>query len=240
MGIGFKQLIPIFNTKKHYCCDHYANSRHITKLPVLQSEFTIANQTSNYNEGMSFLPYPPPPEPGWYDDDATVMPPFADSAMPGTVQSQPMEQVSMLLEPINDESVNDEPANDDDIDWDGTVLSSAFTMKHPKLEYTLYNEQTGQEVIIDMGVLLGRKSSVEVPEGAKSVKLEDPTLTISRHHAAISFDQDGTLWIEDYESLNGTYIIQGNEETKVEHKPIKFEVPCTIRIGDQFFTLEQR
>ena len=222
MGIGFKQLIPIFNTKKHYCCDHYANSRHITKLPVLQSEFTIANQTSNYNEGMSFLPYPPPPEPGWYDDDATVMPPFADFAMPGTVQSQPMEQVSMLLEPINDESVNDEPANDDDIDWDGTVLSSAFTMKQPKLEYTLYNEQTGQEVIIDMGVLLGRKSSVEVPEGAKYVKLEDPTRTISRHHAAISFDQDGTLWIEDYESLNGTYIIQGNEETKVEHKPIKF------------------
>ena len=181
MGIGFKQLIPIFNTKKHDCCDHYANSRHITKLPVLQSEFTIANQTSNYNEGMSFLPYPPPPEPGWYDDDATVMPPFADFAMPGTVQSQPMEQVSMLLEPINDESVNDEPANDDDIDWDGTVLSSAFTMKQPKLEYTLYNEQTGQEVIIDMGVLLGRKSSVEVPEGAKYVKLEDPTRTISRH-----------------------------------------------------------
>ena len=226
MGIGFKQLIPIFNTKKHDCCDHYANSRHITKLPVLQSEFTIANQTSNYNEGMSFLPYPPPPEPGWYDDDAIVMPSFADSAMPGTVQSQPMEQVSMLLD-------------DDDIDCDGTVLSSAFTMKQPKLEYTLYNEQTGQEVIIDMGVLLGRKSSVEVPEGAKYVKLEDPTRTISRHHAAISFDQDGTLWIEDYESLNGTYIIQGNEETKVEHKPIKFEAPCTIRIGDQFFTLEQ-
>ena len=76
---------------------------------------------------MSFLPYPPPPEPGWYDDDATVMPSFADSAMPGTAQSQPMEQVSMSLEPTNDESVNDEPANDDDIDWDGTVLSSAFT-----------------------------------------------------------------------------------------------------------------
>lgn len=94
----------------------------------------------------------------------------------------------MLLEPINDESVNDEPANDDDIDWDGTVLSSAFTMKQPKLEYMLYNEQTGQEVIIDMGVLLGRKPSVEVPEGAKSVKLEDPTRTISRNHAAISFD----------------------------------------------------
>lgn len=188
---------------------------------------------------MSFLPYPPPPELGWYDDDVTAMSSFADSAMPGTVQSQPMEQVSVSLESISDEPANDEPASDD-IDWDGTVLSSAFTMKQPKLEYTLYNEQTGQEVIIDMGVLLGRKPSVEVPEGAKSVKLEDPTRTISRNHAAISFDQDGTLWIEDYGSLNGTYIIQGNEETKVEHKPMRFEVPCTVRIGDQFFTLEQR
>ena len=123
---------------------------------------------------------------------------------------------------------------------DGTVLSSAFTMKQPKLEYVLYNEQTGQEVIVDMGVLLGRKPSAEVPEGAKFVKLEDPTRTISRNHAAISFDQDGVLWIEDYGSLNGTYIIQGNEEIKVERKPMKLDAPCTVRIGDQFFTFEQR
>ena len=235
MGIGFKQPIPIFNTKKTIVAIICQQSAYYETACIAGRISTLQNQTSNYNKGMSFFPYPPPPEPGWYDDDATVMPSFVDSAMPGTVQSQPMEQVSMLLEPINDE-----PANDDEIDWDGTVLSSAFTMKQPKLEYTLYNEQTGQEVIIDMGVLLGRKPSVDVPEGAKSVKLEDPTRTISRNHAAISFDQDGTLWIEDYGSLNGTYIIQGNEETKVEHKPIKFEAPCTVRIGDQFFTLEQR
>ena len=149
-----------------------------------------------------------------------------ESAESYAASIQPVEQAAASPEPSDVEPVND----DDDIDWDGTVLSSAFTM----------NEQTGQEVIIDMGVLLGRKPSVEVPEGAKSVKLEDPTRTISRNHAAISFDQDGTLWIEDYGSLNGTYIIQGDEETKVEHEPIKFEVPCTVRIGDQFFTLEQR
>ena len=240
MGIGFKQPIPIFNTKNTVVAIIMPTVGIMRNCLYCKADINIANQTSNYNEGMSFLPYPPPPEPGWYDDDATVMPSFADSAMPETAQSQPMEQVSMLLEPINDESVNDEPANDDDIDWDGTVLSSVFTMKQPKLEYMLYNGQTGQEVIIDMGVLLGRKPSVGVPEGAKSVKLEDPTRTISRNHAAISFDQDGTLWIEDYGSLNGTYIIQGNEETKVEHEPIKFEAPCTVRIGDQFFTLEQR
>ena len=158
-----------------------------------------------------------------------------ESAESYAANIQPVEQAAAALEPSDVE-----PANDDDIDWDGTVLSSAFTMKQPKLEYTLYNEQTGQEVIIDMGVLLGRKSSVEVPEGAKSVKLEDPTRTISRNHAAISFDQDGVLWIEDYGSLNGTYIIQGNEEIKVERKPMKLDAPCTVRIGDQFFTFEQR
>ena len=99
---------------------------------------------------------------------------------------------------------------------------------------------TGQQVIVDMGVLLGRKPSAEVPAGAKSVKLEDPTRTISRNHAAISFDQDGTLWIEDYGSLNGTYIIQDDVETKVEHKPMQLEAPCTVRIGDQFFQFRKQ
>ena len=96
------------------------------------------------------------------------------------------------------------------------------------------------DVIVDMGVLLGRKPSAEVPAGAKSVKLEDPTRTISRNHAAISFDQDGTLWIEDYGSLNGTYIIQDDVETKVEHKPMQLEAPCTVRIGDQFFQFRKQ
>ena len=93
-----------------------------------------------------------------------------------------MQDVSVAK---GDAAVSDE----DDIDWDGTVLSEAFTMKQPKHTYVLDNEQTGQQVIVDMGVLLGRKPSAEVPAGAKSVKLEDPTRTISRNHAAISFDR---------------------------------------------------
>ena len=79
-----------------------------------------------------------------------------------------------------------------------------------------------------------------MPEGAKAVKLEDPTRTISRNHAAISFDQNGTLWIEDYGSLNGTYIIRDDVETKVERQPMELEAPCTVRIGDQFFTFSER
>ena len=143
-----------------------------------------------------------------------------------------MQDVSVAK---GDAAVSDE----DDIDWDGTVLSEAFTMKQPKHTYVLDNEQTGQQVIVDMGVLLGRKPRPKCA-GAKSVKLEDPTRTISRNHAAISFDQDGTLWIEDYGSLNGTYIIQGNEEIKVERKPMKLDAPCTVRIGDQFFQFTEK
>ena len=197
---------------------------------------------------MSFLPYPPPPEPGWYDDDVTVMAqPTAEPVDNAADSLETRERLAAQNESgdhdMQDVSVAKGDAaisDEDDIDWDGTVLSEAFTMKQPKLEYMLYNEQTGQEVIVDMGVLLGRKPSAEVPEGAKFVKLEDPTRTISRNHAAISFDQDGVLWIEDYGSLNGTYIIQGNEEIKVERKPMKLDAPCTVRIGDQFFTFEQR
>ena len=74
-----------------------------------------------------------------------------ESAESYAANIQPVEQAAAALEPSDVEPVND----DDDIDWDGTVLSSAFTMKQPKLEYVLYNEQTGQEVIVDMGVLLG-------------------------------------------------------------------------------------
>ena len=216
---------------------------------VLQNEYRQTAWTSpSYNGNMSFLPYPPPPEPGWYDDDVTVMAQPTAEAVDNAADSletrerlaaqnesgdHDMQDVSVAK---GDAAVSDE----DDIDWDGTVLSEAFTMKQPKHTYVLDNEQTGQQVIVDMGVLLGRKPSAEVPAGAKSVKLEDPTRTISRNHAAISFDQDGTLWIEDYGSLNGTYIIQDDVETKVEHKPMQLEAPCTVRIGDQFFQFRKQ
>ena len=111
---------------------------------------------------MSFLPYPPPPEPGWYDDDVTVMAQptaepvdnAADSletrerlAAQNESDDHDMQDVSVAK---GDAAVSDE----DDIDWDGTVLSEAFTMKQPKHTYVLDNEQTGQQVIVDMGVTI--------------------------------------------------------------------------------------
>lgn len=191
---------------------------------------------------MSVLPYPPPPELGWYDEDATVMlqqvaDPQPVASAGTTAAANPPTTAEIAQTTAHPTTASQD---DDDIDWEGTVLSTAFTASAPKQEYELYNEQTGQRIIVDTGVLLGRKPSQDLPQGVKAVKLDDPTRTISRNHAAISFDKDGLLWIEDYDSLNGTYIIRDNTETKVEHERMRLQAPCTIRIGDQFFTFEQR
>jgi pSer/pThr/pTyr-binding forkhead associated (FHA) protein len=95
--------------------------------------------------------------------------------------------------------------------------------------------------VIDKSTLLGRKPSMDVPQGAKAVRIVDPTRTTSRNHAAISIDTDGALWIEDYGSLNGTYIITNGQETQVtKGTPLKLSAPATVRIGDQFFQFTEK
>ena len=121
------------------------------------------------------------------------------------------------------------------------MLSSSFTSKAPKKTYLLHNDVTGQTIVIDKSTLLGRKPSMDVPQGAKAERIEDPTRTTSRNHAAISIDTDGALWIEDYGSLNGTYIITNGQETQVtKGTPLKFSAPATVRIGDQFFQFSEK
>lgn len=130
--------------------------------------------------------------------------------------------------------------SDGDIeDWDGTVLSAAFMSEKPKKRYRLHNDATGQDILLDKSALLGRNVSATVPEGAMSIRLADPTRTVSRNHAAISYDKDGTLWLEDYGSLNGTYIIAGDHEQQVKNSPVQLSAPVTLRIGDQFFKLTE-
>ena len=105
----------------------------------------------------------------------------------------------------------------------------------------LHNDVTGQTIVIDKSTLLGRKPSMDVPQGAKAVRIVDPTRTTSRNHAAISIDTDGALWIEDYGSLNGTYIITNGQETQVtKGTPLKLSAPATVRIGDQFFQFTEK
>ncbi len=180
---------------------------------------------------MSFLPYPPPPEPGWYDDDAMVSDRIVRTTVSDARNVDGFRRSSDIENPVD-------AIDGDDIDRDGTVLASSFAMRTTPV-YLLRNEQTGQEVPVDGNVLLGREPSA-ASEGAKAVGLKDPTRTISRNHAVIGLQRDGTLRIQDCGSLNGTYIIHDDVETKVGDDPVALQVPSVVRIGDQFYALERR
>ena len=169
---------------------------------------------------------------------ATGTPVVTGTFVTNQSQAQPIQPAS---QPTQQPQQAQPAAQDDDEDWDSTVLSSSFTIKQAHKTYMLHNEATGQTILIDRSVLLGRRPSEAIPEGAKAVKIEDPTRTTSRNHAAISIDQDGQLWIEDYGSHNGTFIIRDGEEHQVvKGTPAQLEAPATLRIGDQFFTLEEQ
>ncbi|WEV69070.1 FHA domain-containing protein [Bifidobacterium sp. ESL0775] len=194
---------------------------------------------------MSTLPFPPPPELGWYDDDATVVS-ANQVAEDQPAASQPAQTAAAQVaqqQPSADagwSSSMPETNSEGDIeDWDGTVLSTAFMTEKPKKRYRLHNDATGQDIVLDKSALLGRNVSATVPQGAMSIKLADPTRTVSRNHAAVSYDKDGVLWIEDYGSLNGTYIIDHDHEVQVKDHPVQLVAPTTLRIGDQFFKLTE-
>ncbi len=210
---------------------------------------------------MAKLPYPPAPELGWYSDDPLEGTPDSavGTAEPQNDYGQPSSaetaaNTAFAAEPaVTAATAAAEPAatapadttlhaaENDIEDWDGTVLSSSFTSKAPKKTYLLHNDVTGQTIVIDKSTLLGRKPSMDVPQGAKVERIEDPTRTTSRNHAAISVDTDGALWIEDYGSLNGTYIITNGQETQVtKGTTLKLSAPSTVRIGDQFFQFTEK
>lgn len=210
---------------------------------------------------MAKLPYPPAPELGWYSDDPVEgtqdsavgtaepqndygQPSSAETAANTAFAAEPASTAATTAaEPAATAPADTTPhaAENDIEDWDGTLLSSSLTSKAAKKTYLLHNDVTGQTIVIDKSTLLGRKPSMDVPQGAKAERIEDPTRTTSRNHAAISVDTDGALWIEDYGSLNGTYIITNGQETQVtKGTTLKLSAPSTVRIGDQFFQFTEK
>ncbi len=126
---------------------------------------------------MATIPYPPAPELGWYEDDPVDKPAAVSSA---AAERSPVSSSTA--------SHAAKGSSDGDIeDW--TARSLSFTAKAPRKIYILHNDATGQTIVIDKSTLLGRKPSMDVPEGAKAEKVEDPTRTTSRNHAAISINE---------------------------------------------------
>lgn len=157
----------------------------------------------------------------------------------GKCMNSPNGMASQMTTPGNPMSTRPNQA-EGDAQWDGTVLSKRFA-REAEREAVLTNAVTNQHIDINMNTLLGRKPSHDIPEGSKSVRLIDPTRTVSRNHCAISYGEHGTLWLEDMGSLNGTYVVHDDEEMRVSQgTPVELDLPAHLRIGDQFFTLDAR
>ena len=120
------------------------------------------------------------------------------------------------------------------------MLSSSFTSKAPKKTYLLHNDVTGQTIVIDKSTLLGRKPSMDAVKPRRCLIMDSTAPPIPQHKGH-GIDTDGALWIEDYGSLNGTYIITNGQETQVtKGTPLKLSAPATVRIGDQFFQFTEK
>lgn len=106
--------------------------------------------------------------------------------------------------------------------------------------YLMRNDTTGQSIVVDASMLLGRRPSNPVPDGAKVVQVEDPTRTISRNHATLTMDENDRLWLDDCDSLNGTYLVVAGHDVKVDPgSPAEVTAPAVIRLGDQLFELRE-
>lgn len=190
---------------------------------------------------MAILPYPPAPEPGWYADDVKTN----DAAHP---LPQPMRKQQSDGTPPAD---GKRPANTAQpgaaaqpvaIAQPNHAAQQARTVQLSEAphQFVLHNDTTGQNITISRNTLLGRKPALNSLQGFATARIDDPTRTTSRTHATLSIDDKGHLWIEDCDSLNGTYIIRGNHETQVPAgTPMRLDVPATVRLGDLFFELTQ-
>lgn len=214
---------------------------------------------------MAILPYPPAPEPGWYADDAKTndashpLPqpirkqqpngtPLADGVQPngimrpntakqlaGTAQPASIAQPAGPAQPI----IMAQPTSTAQPNHTSPP-NSAAQPSEASHRFVLHNDTTGQNITVSRNTLLGRKPSLNSLQGFTTARIDDPTRTTSRTHATLSIDDHGRLWIEDCDSLNGTYIIRGSHETQVPAgTPMRLDVPATIRLGDLFFELTQ-
>ena len=141
---------------------------------------------------MAKLPYPPAPELGWYSDDpveGTRIPQLAQpnrrtttgSPVPRKRQPIPLLPQSLPprppplspLPPLRQTPHRTPPKTTSRI---GTApCSPPRSSKAPKKTYLLHNDVTGQTIVIDKSTLLGRKPSMDVPQGAKAVRIRpDP------------------------------------------------------------------
>ena len=177
---------------------------------------------------MAKLPYPPAPELGWYSDDPVEGTP--DSAV-GTAEPQNDYGQPSTAEAATNTAFTAEPAAT------AAAAEPAATAPADTTPHAAENDIEDWD-----STVLSSSFTSKAPKKTHLLHndVTGQTIVID-NHAAISIDTDGALWIEDYGSLNGTYIITNGQETQVtKGTPLKLSAPATVRIGDQFFQFSEQ
>ncbi|MBR4399834.1 MAG: FHA domain-containing protein [Aeriscardovia sp.] len=154
-------------------------------------------------------PFPEPPAFGWYPEDRIWALQHGLEKYLDRPESSGVDAARKYSEPKHSAPVKS----------GGTVI--------------LKNTSTNAAIRISQDSVLGRKPSSE--GRGEEVTLADPTRTISRSHALIYFDGQKNAYVQDLDSLNGTYLIGDAERRSTSQAPLKLEKGMLLRLGDEFY-----
>ena len=99
----------------------------------------------------------------------------------------------------------------------------------------------GGRVPMETAVIIGRDPAVSLASaGAMALRLEDPTMSVSKTHLAIGVTS-GNVWVEDLGSVNGTSIVTvGGFETDVSAgQRLPVAVGSTVKFGERWCTVDR-
>jgi hypothetical protein len=95
----------------------------------------------------------------------------------------------------------------------------------------------GRRLTLDRALVLGRDPVAE--PGKLSVRIDDPDRSVSKTHCAVAGLADGTAWVADRFSANGTCVIDAAGTVHACPPGEVVEIPpgATVHIGGRSFTV---
>ncbi|MFG1608624.1 hypothetical protein [Actinoplanes sp. NPDC049265] len=95
----------------------------------------------------------------------------------------------------------------------------------------------GRRLTLDRALLLGRDPAAE--PGTLAVRIDDPDRSVSKTHCAAGIQADGTAWVADRYSANGTCIIDIAGTVYACPPGVAVEIPpgATVHFGERSFTV---
>ncbi|MFF2621762.1 RDD family protein [Oerskovia jenensis] len=158
----------------------------------------------------------------------------------GPVSSIPTAPAASAPSPASAVVVPGPLAADEDPEWDSTRLSVSELRRGPLAPAPgiVLELGSGRRVPVTARALIGRNPQPTGDADEVLVRVEDPTRSVSKTHAEVVVDQ-GTLWLTDRGSTNGTILTRPGSAPQVLDAGVRVAVPVgsVVQVGDQRLTV---